>query len=86
MDIIEVDGKPLAKRGKWSGSKRVLRCQKCHVSRVVPNDNKKHRCLCGGKFIDILVPFSERGNILQKPLPARDIRSFVLEQVEKLEL
>jgi len=29
MDIIEIDGKPLAKRGKMSGSKSVLRCAKC---------------------------------------------------------
>ena len=27
MDIMEVDGIPRAKKGKWSGSKRVLRCK-----------------------------------------------------------
>ncbi len=86
MDIMEVDGKPLAKRGKWSGSKRVLRCQQCRVSRIVPNDNKKHHCQCGGKFNDILAPFYEKGKILQKASPARDIRAFVLEQVKGLEL
>ena len=30
MDIIEVNGEPLAKRGKCSGAKKVLRCSKCN--------------------------------------------------------
>ena len=29
MDIVEIDGKPLAKRGKASGSKRAMRCVRC---------------------------------------------------------
>jgi nicotinate phosphoribosyltransferase len=29
MDIVEVDGEPSAKRGKWSGAKQVLRCVGC---------------------------------------------------------
>ncbi len=86
MDIMEVDGKPLAKRGKWSGSKRVLRCRRCHASRIVPDNSKKYHCQCGGKFIDILTPFYEKGKILQKASPARGIRAFVLEQVKGLEL
>jgi len=86
MDIMEVEGKPLSKRGKWSGSKRVLRCQKCNASLIVPKDNRKHKCPCGGAFKDILMPFTEKGKILQKLIPAKDIRSFVLKQVKALEL
>ncbi len=86
MDIMEVDGKPLAKRGKWSGSKRVLRCPKCNSSRIVPNDNQKHKCECGGKFSDILSPFADNRKIVRKLVPAKEIRSFVLEQVKGLEL
>ena len=29
MDIVEIDGKPIAKRGKMGGSKSVFRCPKC---------------------------------------------------------
>lgn len=36
MDIMEVEGKPMAKRGKMSGSKRVLRCDNCYKSEMVP--------------------------------------------------
>ncbi len=86
MDIMEIEGNPLAKRGKWSGSKRVLRCKKCGSPLIVPNNNKKHKCHCGGAFNDILNPFISNGKILQKLLPAKEIRSFVLKQTGKLEI
>jgi nicotinate phosphoribosyltransferase len=86
MDIMEVEGKPLAKRGKWSGSKRVFRCKKCGAPHTAPNNKKKHTCHCGGVYVDILIPFTERGKIAKKPTPAKDIRSFVLEQTKSLEL
>ncbi len=86
MDIMEVEGKPLAKRGKWSGSKRVLRCQKCNTPLIVPQGSEKHKCRCGGGFSDILMPFTEYNKILQPLMPAKEIRAFVLEQVKDLEL
>ena len=88
MDIMEVESKPLAKRGKWSGSKRVLRCKKCNTSLIVSHKNstKIHKCRCSGKFIDILIPFMKNKKILRPLLPAKKIRKFVLEQVKKLEL
>ena len=36
MDIVEVDDKPIAKKGKRSGSKSVLRCENCMRSVVMP--------------------------------------------------
>jgi nicotinate phosphoribosyltransferase len=90
MDVMEVEGKPTAKRGKWSGSKRVLRCSQCNSSRIVPmrpkQKQKVSRCHCGGQFKEVLVPFIDKGKILQTLKPAQAIRSFVLEQVKKLEL
>jgi len=86
MDIIEVDGKPFSKRGKWSGSKKVLRCLKCSSPLIVPEDSVKHKCKCGGEFKNILIPFTRKGKVLQKLLPAQKIRSFILKQVRDLEL
>ena len=86
MDIMEINGKPHAKRSKWSGSKRVLRCRKCCSSLIAPNNKKKHKCSCGGTYSDILVPFTENNKIYQKLLPAKDIRSFVLKQTKQLEI
>lgn len=36
MDIVEIDGKPMSKRGKYSGEKQVWRCSTCYASVVSP--------------------------------------------------
>jgi hypothetical protein len=41
MDIIEIEGEPVAKRGKMSESKSVLRCPKCYQDRVIPVEPRK---------------------------------------------
>ncbi|MEN8263072.1 MAG: nicotinate phosphoribosyltransferase [Nitrospirota bacterium] len=86
MDIMEINGRPHAKRSKWSGSKRVLRCRKCASPMIVPNTKKRHKCPCGGTYSDLLVPFTGNNKIYQKLLPAKDIRSFVLKQTKQLEI
>jgi len=86
MDIVEIEGKPLAKRGKMSGSKAVFRCARCGATRVSPARQKPGMCACGGAEEDILVPFISQGE-LQYALPtASRIRDFVLEQLNKIEL
>jgi nicotinate phosphoribosyltransferase len=86
MDIIEVDGNPSAKRGKWSGSKRVLRCSKCGASKIVPNKKEKHKCACGKKLEDILIPVLDNGKQLIKAESPEKIREKVLETIRTREL
>jgi nicotinate phosphoribosyltransferase len=86
MDIVEVDGKPLAKRGKWSGSKRIIACARCGARKIIPNDIFGSSCSCGGVFNDLMVPILDHGQRLAQPdRPAR-IRQAVLEHVGSLEL
>lgn len=86
MDIVEVEGKPLAKRGKWSGSKRVLACGRCGARKIVPNETYEHKCACGGAFNDILVPVLQKGKLLIGAEPAARIRERVLQKVRGLDL
>jgi nicotinate phosphoribosyltransferase len=86
MDIMEVEGEPLAKRGKWSGSKRVLRCPKCGAGKIVPNTVGSYKCSCGKKFTDVLIPVLENGKQLTKAETASQIRKKVLKNVERLPL
>lgn len=86
MDIIEVDGHPLAKRGKMSGRKKVFRCKECLKARVCAWKESSGRCLCGGVEEEALVPFISKGH-LEYPLPKpSQIREFVLSQLKKVEL
>ncbi len=93
MDIVEIDGKPLAKRGKMSGAKRVLRCQKCFQDKMVPFEKKRRRpdpdadrCPCGGRFKDLLIPFVQNGKILWDLPRPQSIREYVLEQLPHFDL
>ncbi|MBE0426668.1 MAG: nicotinate phosphoribosyltransferase [Nitrospirae bacterium] len=86
MDIMEVDGRPLAKRGKWSGSKRVLRCPECSSRKIVPNNKEKHMCSCGKKFKDILIPVLDTGKLLIKMELPSQLRKSVLENIKTLPL
>jgi nicotinate phosphoribosyltransferase len=87
MDIIEIDGKPLAKRGKWSGSKRVLACAKCGTRKIVPIKGiEEQACPCGGVFTDIMIPILDHGKRLIEPEPPARIRETVMSAVKNLPL
>jgi len=87
MDIVEIDGKPIAKRGKWSGSKRVLVCAQCKKRKIVPdNGAQTAACSCGGVFNDILIPVLESGSPLIEQKTPSLIREAVLQSVKGLDL
>ncbi|HEY6012132.1 MAG TPA: nicotinate phosphoribosyltransferase [Nitrospirota bacterium] len=86
MDIVEVDGKPLAKRGKWSGSKRVLVCARCGQRKIAPNNSEdEHSCACGGSFSDALLPALDHGKQPAETRNPSELREFVMDQVKGLD-
>ena len=93
MDIIEIEGKPIAKRGKMSGAKSVLRCSKCLQDRMVPykiyrgrSIRHSNRCSCGGRFKEILLPFIHKKKILWDLPSPQAIREYVLKQLPHFDL
>ena len=82
MDIVEVEGKPFAKRGKWSGKKSVLRCRQCMKDYVVPYGLQK-ACKCSGETEPILVKAIESGTIVCDLPPARLIRQYALDELSR---
>ena len=86
MDIIEIEGKPFAKRGKNSGAKDVFRCQGCFKTQVVPLGKDPAPCECGAQMEQIFKPFIVHGQLKDSlPKPA-EIRKFVIHQLKKVEL
>jgi nicotinate phosphoribosyltransferase len=90
MDIIEMEGRPFAKRGKLSGAKRVLRCPTCYHYDIIPLKERKATCpgptssgqACGASYEDLLVPLMNEGKMLSKMPSARAIRGYVLNQMK----
>ncbi len=87
MDIVEIDGRPVSKRGKESGLKQVYRC---------PVDGSRTRrltrleapaCeLCGGPMVGMLEDVLHDGVALVETPPARELRARVLEKVKGVDL
>jgi nicotinate phosphoribosyltransferase len=83
MDIVEIDGNPIAKKGKKSGRKQVLFCQSCRQSQVVPGLNGDASCpLCGKTTEGLLKPLLVKGKcVVDLPTP-QQIRQYVLDQLD----
>ncbi|MEM2971125.1 MAG: nicotinate phosphoribosyltransferase [Candidatus Bathyarchaeia archaeon] len=87
MDIVEVDGKLCAKRGKMSGRKEVWRCTKCLIDTVQPLSKPQPRCpICKGKKEPMLKPVIKNGEIVAELPAPNKIRQYVLNQLERLSL
>ncbi len=85
LDIVEIEGKPIAKRGKLSGRKQVWRCAKCLSSRVTPLRQAPGRlCLCGGRPEPLLQPLIVNGRLSASLPSPHHIRTRVLEQLHRL--
>lgn len=86
LDIMEIEGKAFAKRGKHSGAKEVWRCRKCHQTVVVPAHQEITPCRCGGQRYPLLEPLIKEGKLVASLPEPKEIRSFVLEQVKAMGL
>ena len=87
MDIVELEGRLVAKRGKLGGKKQVWRCKECLVDSVLPFDSPRPECpVCGGETEAMLKPLIEGGKIVAKLPEPKEIRKHVLEQTRKLSI
>ncbi|MGC9529810.1 MAG: nicotinate phosphoribosyltransferase [Candidatus Bipolaricaulaceae bacterium] len=87
LDIVEVDGKPFAKRGKRGGAKQVFRCLQCQTGRVQLVGQPAPACpQCGEEMPPLLVPLIDAGRLVGSLPPPEDIRARVLKQLARLTL
>ena len=85
LDIVEIDKKPIAKKGKHSGKKQVWRCPACGAGRILPWSEDIPSCECGEKMVPLLKLMIREGKLVN-PFPSvKKIRDFVLSQLKKLE-
>jgi nicotinate phosphoribosyltransferase len=85
MDIVELEGRAVAKRGKLGGRKQVWRCTECLKDLVLPIDKKAPKCdKCGRKTEPMLKPLVVKGNIKCDFPEPKEIRDYVLSQLKKI--
>ena len=87
MDIVELEGKLVAKRGKFGGRKQVWRCPECLTDTVLPFKSASPKCpRCKRKTKPMLKPLLKDGKIAGKLPKPSEIREYVLQQIEKLSI
>jgi nicotinate phosphoribosyltransferase len=80
MDIVEIEGIPIAKRGKRSGEKQLYRNIKTGERLLLPMQERFHK----RGFEPMLKPFYSKGKLRRKLESPHEIRRYVLKQLKAL--
>lgn len=87
MDIVEIDGKPSAKRGKKSGRKQLWECPSCKSRKQTLTGVNEVVCTeCGSKMKALLSGYLDNGKRLKPSCSPREIREGVLQNISGFEL
>jgi len=90
LDIVEIEGTPIAKKGKRSGSKSFFRCSACQQEVVRANQAPPPRCECGGEFVELLQTAIQKGKLTSEGrLSVEDFegnREYIKTQVKAIHI
>jgi nicotinate phosphoribosyltransferase len=81
MDLVEVDGVPRSKRGKYSGRKQAWRCPECHGWRATLFAAGAPTCGCGRRMEPMMKKVVENGRPVAAEAPSA-IRERALKELE----
>lgn len=83
MDIVEIEGEPISKRGKLSGRKKLVRCPNCWRREILYyKDSIPVCCDCNIEMEEILQPWIADGEVVNKLPDINKSREYVLRQLE----
>ncbi len=84
LDIVEVEGDPIAKRGKESGAKQLYVCKDCGKRLITLFTKLLKACPhCKGKVEPKLIQFLKQGQLMRDLPRPQEIREYVLSQLPK---
>jgi nicotinate phosphoribosyltransferase len=86
LDIMEIEGVPMAKRGKRSGAKQVWRFPGTLQNVVLPAAAPAPIGPDGRPAEALLKPLIERGRLVRDLPPPRTLREYVMEQMARIDI
>jgi nicotinate phosphoribosyltransferase len=86
LDIMEIEGQPMAKRGKRSGAKQVWRLPGTVQNVMLPAGKPAPRAADGRPAEALLKPLIVAGRVVRDLPPPRTLREYVLEQMARIEI
>jgi nicotinate phosphoribosyltransferase len=85
MDIVEVDGKPMTKRGKYSGKKNLYRCNSCGSVKVEAATDHEYICSCGNRVPNMIRQVMKHGSMINKKEQVEEIRNRCMKDLSGIE-
>lgn len=85
LDIIEIEGESVAKRGKLSGRKSPMRCGTCSHHWIAPADEDTTCPECGATGESALEATTRNGKVVRDLPDVTDIRECVMQQISDFE-
>ena len=85
MDLVEKNGVPVAKRGKFAGRKYPYRCPACFTMGVALYPDQEKVCDCGREMEMIERLIMKDGKRTIPEVKPSEIRDYVMEQLKVLE-
>lgn len=83
LDIVAIEGQPIAKRGKRSGKKMVYRCPRCQHTLVLPHGWPiVPKCDCQQQYENLLTPLLVDGQLIAQYPDITEMRQHVLTQLQ----
>lgn len=87
LDIVEVEGKPASKRGKYGGRKQAWRCPECYSWRVTTWGAASEHCpTCGIEMSPMIRKVVENGKPVAERESPTSIRQRLLKELERYSL
>ncbi len=84
MDVVEKDGQPISKRGKFGGRKFTYRCPQCFDMGVSLKRDDRIPCGCGCEMEMIETEVLRGGKRVCKERTPSEIREYVLKQLRTI--
>jgi nicotinate phosphoribosyltransferase len=87
LDIVEIEGKLVSKKGKVSGEKQILECARCRSRKVVSSKDIETRCECGNEMRVQTKLIMRKGKVLlEKKEEVNEIRNRVIRNLRFLDV
>jgi len=82
LDIVELEGRPRAKRGKLSGRKHLWVCPECSNRGIAPAGSRLGHCpRCGHRVRSLHEAWISEGRRRRRLPTANDVRTYALDQI-----
>jgi nicotinate phosphoribosyltransferase len=86
LDIVEVEGKLLSKKGKPLGRKKLLRFPHCFRTKVIPKEKVSTYFDCGAAMESLLLPLIADSDVVADIPNPQEIREYFLNQLQLFSL